>query len=206
MKPNLAGNRLFWNLVQDRKVILLAVLLLLITLSIFYHSCSDSRALGRLASAKQDRSSQAGVPTRTNDPHVLLEELQKQQPEPSGKRNLFSFHTPPPPPPTEGETAEPEIPQPICGNQICEQGENFENCPSDCQPPPPPEIPLRYIGYMQEREGAVAFLTDGKEVFMGRVNDIIANRYRILKITDESIELGYLNLNQSRTIPFQGNS
>ena len=54
----------------------------------------------------------------------------------------------------------------------------------------------------------MAFLTDGKEVFMGRENDIIANKYRILKITSEGVELGYLNLNtkQSRTIPYQGNS
>ena len=42
---------------------------------------------------------------------------------------------------------------------------------------------------------------------MGRVDDIIANRYRIIKITEESVELGYVNLKtgQSKTIPFTPN-
>jgi hypothetical protein len=41
---------------------------------------------------------------------------------------------------------------------------------------------------------------------MGRVDDIIANKYRVIKISDDSVELGYLNVNQSRTIAFQGNN
>ena len=41
---------------------------------------------------------------------------------------------------------------------------------------------------------------------MGRVDDIIANRYRVVKITEEGVELGYVNLRtkQSKTIPFSG--
>ncbi len=76
----------------------------------------------------------------------------------------------------------------------------------DCQPPPAPPavIALRYIGYTSEPKGSVAFLTDGKEVYMGRVNDVIANQYRVLKITEDTVELGFLNNNQSSTIRFQG--
>ena len=79
-------------------------------------------------------------------------------------------------------------------------------CESDCDPPPPPEISLKYIGFLTDHEGPVAFLTDGKEVFMGRVDDIIANRYLVVKITEEGVELGYVNLKtkQSKTIPFSG--
>jgi hypothetical protein len=98
-------------------------------------------------------------------------------------------------------------PKPVCGDRVCQPGETYDNCSSDCPPPPPPPIDLKYIGYLREPEGPVAFLTDGKEVFMGRVNDIIANKYRVIRITDESVELGYVNLttNQSKTIPFEGN-
>ncbi len=153
-------------------------------------------------------------PAATNDPVSLFELLQQKPPEfESEKRDIFNFHQPPPPPAPapaaedeqQAEMAEAQ-PDPVCGNQICEADENYENCPTDCQPPPPPDIPLRYIGYLSEKEGAVVFLTDGKEIYMGRENDIIANRYRIQKITDQNVELGYLNLNQSRSIPFQGNN
>jgi hypothetical protein len=151
--------------------------------------------------AKQD-------PMQTSDPEILVSKLnEKQQEYDSGNRNLFVFYTPPPPPPKiEEKKAPAPPPPPVCGDGRCEGGENYQTCQSDCPPPPPPEIALKFIGYLMDKNRSVAFLTDGKEVFMGRENDIIANKYRILKITSDGVELGYLNLNtkQSRTIPYQG--
>jgi hypothetical protein len=166
-------------------------------------------------------------PLYTEDPD-LLPQLQKEAPTfENEKRNLFAFFVPPPPPPppqpkpvcgdgkcngTENhDTCEsdcpPPPPPPVCGDRKCEGGENYQNCPNDCDPPPPPEITLKYIGYLKDHLGDIAFLTDGKEVYMGRVDDIIANRYRIVNITEEGVELGYVNLKtgQSKTIPFSGN-
>jgi len=136
-------------------------------------------------------------------------------------RNVFSFHvaapaptpqqlanaggpgqegeaTPPPPPPP---------PAPVCGDGTCNGGERYETCPADCPPVLQP-ITLKYIGYIgyaKETSGPVAFLTDGKEVFMGKVNDVIANKYKVISITDQSVELGYVNLpaNYSKSIPFE---
>lgn len=165
-------------------------------------------------------------PLYTEDPD-LLPQLQKEaRAFENEKRNLFAFFIPPPPPPPSPpkpvcgdgtcngtETFEtcasdcpPPPPPPVCGNKKCEENENYQSCPSDCEPPPPPEISLKYIGYLKDHLGAVAFLTDGKEVFMGRVDDIIANRYRVVKIAEEGVELGYVNLKtgQSKTIPFSG--
>lgn len=144
------------------------------------------------------------------------------------KRNLFVFFVPPPPPPppppepvcgdgmcngkentsTCPGDCPPPPPPPVCGDKKCEGNENYQNCESDCDPPPPPEITLKYIGFLNDDQGAVAFLTDGKEVYMGRVNDIIANRYRVVHINEDGIELGYVNMKgaKSRTIPFQGNT
>jgi hypothetical protein len=166
-------------------------------------------------------------PLYTEDPD-LLPQLQKEaRTFENEKRNLFAFFVPPPPPPppppkpvcgdgkcngTENnETCEsdcpPPPPPPVCGDSKCEGTENFQSCPSDCDPPPPPEITLKYIGYLKDHIGDIAFFTDGKEVYMGRVGDIIANRYRIVNITEEGVELGYVNLKtgQSKTIPFSGN-
>jgi hypothetical protein len=166
-------------------------------------------------------------PLYTEDPD-LLPQLQKEAPTfENEKRNLFAFFVapppPPPPPPTpvcgdgkcngteNHDTCEsdcpPPPPPPVCGDNRCEGGETYQSCPNDCDPPPPPEITLKYMGYLTDHLGAVAFLTDGKDVYMGRVDDIIANRYRIVNITEEGVELGYVNLKtgQSKTIPFTPN-
>ena len=148
--------------------------------------------------------------TAPGDPVLMAEKLTDDKLEfEQEKRNIFAFFHEPSREPshTPLEPTQPPLPpDPVCGNGICESGEDLTICPDDCQPPPPPApvITLRYIGYLQEGNGSVAFLTDGKEVFMGRVNDVIANQYRVLKITEDTVELGFLNNNQSSTIRFQG--
>jgi len=202
---------------EDPKFWVLMGLLVLIVIVITYSSRSTPVANNpkpkviatpRKGSFKAPAVKQG--PLDTPDPSILVSKLDEKREEyDSGNRNLFVFFTPPPPPPKMAEKKEPVAPPPpVCGNGRCEGGENYQNCESDCPPPPPPEISLKFIGYLVDKNQAVAFLTDGKEVFMGRENDIIANKYRIIKITEDGVELGYLNLNtkQSRTIPFQGNN
>ena len=167
-------------------------------------------------------------PLQSRDPSLMPELEVEPKSFNEEKRNLFAYYVPPPPPPPpkpdpvcgDGmcngqENLEscpgdcpPPPPPPVCGDKKCEGGENYQDCPSDCDPPPPPEISLKYIGYLGSKDGgSVAFLTDGKEVFMGRVDDIIANRYRVIRITEEGVELGYVNLKngQSKMIPFHWN-
>jgi hypothetical protein len=196
-------------LFNDKKPLILIGLLVLIAL-VLYVQWSPSASHSSSTSASSSRATRK-LSAETSDPPFLFSRLNDPpQSFDSEKRNLFDFHEPPPPPaPSAAETQmaeEEQQPAAVCGDQICQPGETYENCPTDCQPPPPPDIPLRYIGYLAENGGAVVFLTDGKEVYMGRENDVIANKYRILKITDQSVELGYLNANQSRSIPFQGNN
>ena len=186
---------------QNRKLFLLIIL---VTLTIFVWIFQGDAPVEEKA-AKSNRELARKNSTPIGGSHLLAKQLNLQQPSfDQEKRNLFSFYQPPqpaePPPVALAEM------QAVCGNQMCEGGEDHQNCPTDCQPPPPPipPITLRYIGYMAEKSGRMVFLTDGREVYVGRLNDIIANKYRVLKITEESVELGYLNMNESRTIPFQG--
>ncbi len=67
-------------------------------------------------------------------------------------------------------------------------------------------VNLKYIGYLLRDGEPVACFTDGKEVYVGHLNDIIANKYRVTKITDQSVELASLKGDQSKTIPFEGNN
>lgn len=189
----------------DRRIFVLIALLILIAVTLYSQwNPGGSRARTSIVSSTHVTKK----PTHGNDPPFLFSKLKDaHQVFDNERRNLFNFYEPPPPPPP-APSAQTKVAEPaaVCGDQICQGGETYENCPTDCQPPPPPDIGLRYIGYLAEEGGPVVFLTDGKEVYMGRENDIIANKYRILKITDQSVELGYLNLNQSRSIPFQGNN
>jgi hypothetical protein len=218
----------------DRKLYILIGLIALTGFVVLYQATSGPAervaSLNNVKTTKAVAKSKQPVvsknPLHTQDPD-FLPQLQKEAKEfQNERRNLFAFFTPPPPPAPPppkpvcgdgmcngGETYQtcnsdcsPPPPPPVCGDKKCEGAETYASCESDCDPPPPPEISLKYIGFLTDHQGAVAFLTDGKDVFMGRVDDIIANRYRVVKITEEGVELGYVNLKtrQSKTIPFSG--
>ena len=195
------------ELFRSRKFQILTGLLLLLVIV----NVTEWRRSSQISTRTQKQKStvQNGEP---DDPILLASKLREEKTEfQQEKRNIFTFLKGGLSTEEESQIAAaqpPPPPDPVCGNGICEEGEDLTNCEADCQPPPPPApvITLRYIGYLSEPEGSVAFLTDGKEVFMGRVNDVVANQYRVLKITEDSVELGLLNQNnQSSTIRFQGN-
>jgi len=195
-----SGRIVFW---ENRKLILLILLVLanVGALALRWNSGTGHSGVSR------GRANQGGTEARKIfDPEVRLTELKEEVPVLGGEqRNIFTYYQPPPPVLAKEEEEIAEEPQAVCGDRTCQEGEDYQNCPTDCPPRPVlPEITLRYIGYLHEPQGAVVFLTDGREVYMGRVNDVIANKYRVLKITDESVELGYLQYNESRTIRFQG--
>lgn len=192
------------ELFRDRKFYIFVGLLVVLVVVNLNQWGRSSRLTTRAREAKSPHPA-----LLSGDPILLAEKLSDQKVEfQEEKRNIFAFFQSPASTQAQiaRQAAPPAPPDPVCGNGLCEQTEDPLNCPGDCQPPPPPApvITLRYIGYLNQTEGSVAFLTDGKEVYMGRVNDVIANQYRVLKITEDAVELGFLNNNQSSTIRFQG--
>jgi hypothetical protein len=209
-KPGISHRKFY----EDPKFWVLIGLIAMIGVVVMYSSSSSPGSIQKPKITASRNGPLKGPnlkqsPLESPDPSIMVSKLDEKREEyDSGNRNLFAFFTPPPPKVAEKKDPVAPPPPPVCGDGRCEGGENYQNCESDCPPPPPPEIALKFIGYLVDHNRAVAFLTDGKEVFMGRENDIIANKYRIIKITEDGVELGYLNLNtkQSRTIPFQGNN
>ena len=73
--------------------------------------------------------------------------------------------------------------------------------------PPLPPIPLRYIGYLEPKDGQgrVAVLSDGRgTVIDGKEGDVIEGRYRLLRVGNDSADLAYLDGRGRQTIRLSG--
>jgi hypothetical protein len=129
-------------------------------------------------------------------PRIDLGRLAARGPAPTlGQRDIFDFGPPPatPPPPVSHPRvveATPGVPE---------------------TPPPPTPVPLapinvKYIGTLEGRGGlkVAVFLTDDREVLTGQTGEVIANRYRIVRIGLESVDLQDLGSGQTRRVPLRG--
>ena len=72
-------------------------------------------------------------------------------------------------------------------------------------PPPPPPIPFKFIAIISKRGGPkIAMLTDGRGVYYGTEGSVIEGQYRIVRISQDSIEMTYLDGRGRKTIPLAG--
>jgi len=74
-------------------------------------------------------------------------------------------------------------------------------------PPPPPPISLRFIGLVDapSQAGRVAILSDGRgNVVYGKEGDTIEGRYRLLKVSADSVELAYIDGRGRQTVRLAG--
>ena len=64
---------------------------------------------------------------------------------------------------------EPPPPADLCGNGVCDAGETFENCPDDCQEPPPEPIGIGVDGPSSAGVGDTVAInvvaTDSRDLF-----------------------------------------
>jgi hypothetical protein len=122
------------------------------------------------------------------DPTLRLDLLDKTEKisYQGGTRNIFQFYTPPPKPVTNPIVAPP---QPAA--------------PQTPQAPPPPTIALKFYG-ISSHPGTTdkrAFLTDGDEIFIGREGEIVAKRYKIVRIGINSLDWEDMQTHQHGQLP-----
>jgi hypothetical protein len=74
-------------------------------------------------------------------------------------------------------------------------------------PPPPPPLTIKYIGNLESKAGlkVAVLLTDRREVLTGQVGELVANRFRIVKIGLESVDIEEIADGRVRRIPLRGN-
>lgn len=147
------------------------------------------------------RARTAAVPASAAVPvtGLKLELLQQRRPGlDAPERDPFRFQArpaPAPPPPSRspggaaaGTPARPAPPM--------QQG-----------PPPPPPIPLRFIGFVDAptQAGRIAILSDGRgNIFYGREGATIEGRYRVVKLSPDSVELAHVAGGARQTIRLSG--
>ena len=135
-------------------------------------------------------------------PRIDLSRLDRARPASGiGHRDLFDFAQPPepsPPPasaqnarPVVAEPAPPPMPMPVVVST----------------PPPLAPLNIKYIGAFEGRRGlkVAVLMTDRKEVLTGQAGELVANRYRIVRIGLESVDVQEVGSEQVRRIPLKGN-
>jgi hypothetical protein len=69
-------------------------------------------------------------------------------------------------------------------------------------PPGPPPIPLKFVGFASGTGSPTkVFLTQGDDIFVAGVGDIVNRRYKVLKINPNSVEMEDVLGNNRQTIP-----
>ena len=69
-------------------------------------------------------------------------------------------------------------------------------------PPPPPPIPLKFYGFSGNKSGPKqAFLSKGEDIFVVKEGQIIDRRYKILKISPNSVEVEDVLNSNRQTLP-----
>ncbi len=105
-------------------------------------------------------------------------------------RNIFRQYEPPPPQPVT----------PVIGQQQDTCNPPHPGCPN-YQPPPPP-INLQFYGFANNPgEPRRIFLKDGDSLFIAKEGDIVNRRYKVLRITQNSVDVEDVLNNNRQTIP-----
>jgi hypothetical protein len=115
-----------------------------------------------------------------------------------GKRDLFDFGTPVATAPEHGKPA--PSPSPAAGAD-----DPFGDAAPT--PTPVPALNLKYVGSVSDKRGfkVAVLMTDRKELLTGQAGELVANRFRIVNIGLESVDIQDVGSDRVRRIPLKAN-
>lgn len=139
-----------------------------------------NNAVNRNATSKKDAA-------QTLDPSLRFDVLKSSEDmkyEGTG-RNIFRVFVEPPPRPIVPVTPQPQP-----------QG------PAPYVPPPPPPIELKFYGFATPAGGTKRiFLAHNEDVFIAKEGDIVDRRYKVMKISANSVDILDVLSNNRQSIP-----
>jgi hypothetical protein len=181
-------------MVKNRRAVYGALAGLVLTIAV-YALTRDNRAAA--VSLSLPGGARAPRPGTGALPRIGLDRL--QQPHGGielGKRDIFDFGPPPatprppPPPPTP-------VPSPPSEEELAARA-------AAAAPP----INVKYIGTLADEQRGLkvaVLLSERKEILTGGVGEIVANRFRIVSIGLESVDVQDMGSNRVQRIPLRGN-
>ena len=176
-------------------VVLLAVLALTTVLG--YRMTRPPTVSTAQASEKQAPKISVNLPP-PDQSYIRLDLLEKSAEEGQGKRNLFQYQQAPPPPPPGPPRGGPPPNQPPPVTTMMQQ-------PGPVGPPPPPPIPLKFQGFAITEtpdRSFTAFIADDSRHYNVTVGETLMGRYRIVNITEKTVEVEDLQYNRRQTLPY----
>lgn len=190
---------------QDRQeVSILVILLVVLGLTGVLGYRMNQPPTVQTAAVQAPESKPSSNPPAATAAKIRLDLVEKTEAgeEQIGKKNVFQYQQAPAPPPSVSR------PGPIAQGPPTVPG----NTPPATTPvqrpptqPPPPPIPLKYQGFAAVRspgQGLTAFVSDDSRHYNVTVGEVLMGRYRIVSISDKSIEIEDLEYNRRQTLPF----
>jgi hypothetical protein len=132
-------------------------------------------------------------------PAVALARLAQAQPEPADTgRDPFRFESAPVERAPRGSAAAPVHGAPAPAGVVAPTGPQ--------EPPGPPPITLKFIGIARQGAGRLyAVLRDDRGgVFYGADGDVVEGRYRIVRVSADTVDVSYIDGRGRVSIPLSG--
>jgi hypothetical protein len=181
-------------MVKNRRAVYGAVAGLVLALAAYLLTRGNGSSAVSLAlpgATRAPRGAQGEMPRigldRLRQPHGGIE---------LGKRDIFDFG-PPPPTPKPPPTPPPPVPSPPSAEELAARA-------AAAAPP----MNVKYIGSLADDERGLkvaVLLNERKEILTGGVGEVVANRFRIVSIGLESVDLQDMSSNRVQRIPLRGN-
>jgi hypothetical protein len=173
---------------RESSLVGLLVFLAIVSGIIWYLNTRDTSSAASVVSVDGNY-----VPMTVENPSLQIDKLERlQHVEYTGShRNIFS-ETPPPHVPTAKEIAAAKQNAPPV-------------MPAAPPLPPPVQVDVKFYGYIDDtRTGARrAFFTDGENIYIAGIGDMLENRLRVTKIGNDTVELMEVSSSRRTTIPIE---
>jgi hypothetical protein len=189
---------------KDRKQLsILVVLLAVLGLTIAFGYRMVSPPVASTIQPPEPKKTSANPPA-ASEARIRLDLVEKSEEagQENRRRNLFQYGQAPAPPQPVGRGSGSLVPGPNSAPPV-----NVMSTPVPTVrpgPPAPPPVPLKYQGFAttpSPNGGFIAFLADDARHYNVTAGEVLMGRFRILGITDKSVEIEDLDYNRRQTLP-----